>query len=286
MSRADARTPEIKTVLLTGATGYLGERVSLALKSAGLTVLCTSRRSSGDHLLDLRKPGLSSFQREIDMLIHLAFDFASLTNQTLAMKQVEATQLLLQHVMEAGCRRLLHVSSIAALEPNRSLYGHVKRCVEQEFRAMEGVSIRPGLLWDEENAGGLLSAITSASRFGRIFLPCAHSTTGLTNVDDLACIIRNAAIFDEGMAFFDVTHPMPIVNKDYMQLRDAVKRASNKSENVIPLPCRPTGWALRCIESLGLPSPARSDSVLSLRTGALPIDPPQEITSIVLRPLV
>ena len=118
-----------RTVLVTGATGFIGSRIVLAAAAEGATVRALSRSGSSGRLPEgasanivrgnLNQPrSLEQALSGCTDIVNTAFDFLSPAN-----KQVAAFENLLEAAKSCGARSLIQVSSIAVYDdwPNGSL---------------------------------------------------------------------------------------------------------------------------------------------------------------------
>jgi dihydroflavonol-4-reductase len=125
-----ADSPPLRRVLLTGATGFLGSAIARALHDAGHEVLAFARPSAPRVLLeglpvsyaagDLTEPGsVGRAIRGCDAVIHCAADYRIWVPDPDAMRavNVDGTRTVMRAVLAEGCRRVVHVSSVATLKP-------------------------------------------------------------------------------------------------------------------------------------------------------------------------
>ncbi|MCW8085818.1 hopanoid-associated sugar epimerase [Sabulicella glaciei] len=118
------------TILLTGATGFLGASLARELLSAGHRVRALVRpETPRDTLAGLEldwAPGSltdrDSLRRAVagvDAVIHAAADYRIFVPDPERMRavNVEGTEALMRAALEAGVRRVVHVSSVATLKP-------------------------------------------------------------------------------------------------------------------------------------------------------------------------
>ncbi len=139
---------------VTGATGFLGQHLVRTLADAGWRVRILARRDPispfwqgiapevvhGD-LADA--PALSRLCQDADLVIHAAGLLFG-ADQDLQRVNVEGTRRLAKAA--AGAPRILHISSLAAREPQLSSYAASKRAGEDVARSLLGdraVIIRP-----------------------------------------------------------------------------------------------------------------------------------------------
>lgn len=150
-------TPEKTTIALTGATGFIGRSVLAQLKARGYAVNALCRRIHKDETgvsyvqgdLDA-KAALGQIAAKADTFIHIAgLTKARTLKQLLAVNETGAANAA-RAAREAGVRRFVLVSSLAARAPHLSPYARSKRAGEDAVRAvinaagnMELVIVRP-----------------------------------------------------------------------------------------------------------------------------------------------
>lgn len=117
-------------ILLTGATGYLGHRIALALAGRQMPFRALVRKTSDHARLagteryckiavgDLNDPeSLHDACQGVDTIIHTAalVSFQTADRERLLHVNGEGTANLVNMALEAGVRRLIHLSSVATL---------------------------------------------------------------------------------------------------------------------------------------------------------------------------
>jgi nucleoside-diphosphate-sugar epimerase len=117
-------------IVITGATGFIGQHLTRRLAAAGHALCCLMRdgstpRRSGEHLrwiaADLRDPATyRDSLRDADCVIHLAGVIDARRIEEYRATNVEATASLLRACRSVGAprRRFLFMSSIAAMGPS------------------------------------------------------------------------------------------------------------------------------------------------------------------------
>jgi nucleoside-diphosphate-sugar epimerase len=139
-------------IALTGATGFVGGEVLAQAMAAKLPVNALTRRPQ-DIRPDLRwvsgalnsKPALVSLMRDADMVLHVAGVVNAADRAGFHTGNVAGTRAMVDAARAAGVRRFVHVSSLAAREPELSDYGWSKARAEQEVMAsgLDWTIVRP-----------------------------------------------------------------------------------------------------------------------------------------------
>ena len=119
-----------ETVMLTGGTGFLGSAIALALHRAGHPVRALVREGTPRAVLDgvpaTFIPGdltdAASVARAMEgcgAVIHCAADYRIFVPDPARMwaVNVAGTEAVMRAALAAGCRRVVHVSSVATLKP-------------------------------------------------------------------------------------------------------------------------------------------------------------------------
>ncbi|WP_149538488.1 hopanoid-associated sugar epimerase [Siccirubricoccus phaeus] len=119
-----------ETVMLTGATGFLGSAIALALRAEGHAVRALVREGTPRDVLqgaaveyvpgDLTDAAsIAAALRGADTVIHCAADYRIFVPDPRRMwaVNVAGTEAVMRAALAAGCRRVVHVSSVATLKP-------------------------------------------------------------------------------------------------------------------------------------------------------------------------
>jgi nucleoside-diphosphate-sugar epimerase len=192
-SAAIAPTGGSVTVALTGATGFIGRRLAAALAADGHRVRALTRRGGTVAAgIDWRPGDLSnadSLRRlcaGADVVIHCAGAVRGATYDAFAAVNVRGTEALLAaRAAEAPTARLLHVSSLAAREPQLSHYAASKAAAERAVRTADARAtlLRPPAVYGPGDTEllPLLRGLWS----GRGIIPGHEGRFALIHVDDL-----------------------------------------------------------------------------------------------------
>ena len=123
-------SPPLRRVLLTGATGFLGSAIARALHDAGHEVRAFARPSAPRALLEgmpvsyaagdlTDADSVGRAVRGCDAVVHCAADYRIWVPDPDAMRavNVDGTRAVMRAALAEGCRRVVHVSSVATLKP-------------------------------------------------------------------------------------------------------------------------------------------------------------------------
>lgn len=186
-----------KRILVTGVTGFIGYRLAERLVTeqqaqvtglgrdpeilAGLTAMGVRTRQ-----LDLRDlDGLHEAVQEQDVIFHLAAAKGTSPEEVAEQINVATVEILVREAAEAGVKRLVHVSSMAAYGPpdrevmaedhpldveQEARYGRTKARGEQQALyfgrqlGLEVVVIRPGMVYGARGASWTLNLFKLVKR--------------------------------------------------------------------------------------------------------------------------
>ena len=206
---------------ITGATGFLGRYIVSALAAGGWRVRILARRPP-DHpqlvhpkleavLGDLSdRCALRELVEGADTVIHAAGLIKAPTARAFQAVNVDGTVNLARAINDSGgMRRVLLVSSMAAREPQLSVYAQTKRAGEQTLTSMldsksEWAVVRPCAIygpWDRETLGVFRAVSRGIAPRPRV----ANARVALIHAADAAGAI--AALCDRGPAgaMFELT---------------------------------------------------------------------------------
>jgi NADH dehydrogenase len=251
---------------ITGANGFVGQAVTRYFQAQGWKIVALIRRS---HLappgcetraFTLGEPVAPDLLAGIDVLVHTAYDFSARSWADICRVNVVGSEYVFDAGMRAGVKCQIFISSMAAFEGCRSLYGLGKLAAEDAACIRGGVIVRPGMIYSECN-GGLAAQIEAIARkfplvpmigTGRYPLYTCH-------LKDLCALIAYVAQMEKPpREILTAASPSPVT------LRALVEGAKGSAARCIPIPWRLLVAVLRLAEALGTRLAFRSDSVVSL----------------------
>lgn len=180
---------------ITGGTGFVGTHLIDRALADGHNVTALTRRAhpGRDGLTwvagDLANPAaLADLVAGADAVIHVAGVLNARSAAGFTAGNVAGTAAVLAAAEGTGVRRFVHVSSLAAREPQLSLYGASKEAAESlvELAPLDWVIVRPPAVYGPGDKETL--DLFKMARRGKIFMPPAGRVSYL-NVDDLAALL-------------------------------------------------------------------------------------------------
>lgn len=172
-------------LLITGATGYIGQRLIRAAKDGGHQVVIAGR-SSAEVTFDLSNPQPLQLNESFDAVFHLAaITSASATNPE---AEINAARYLFHAAAKQGAR-VIFVSSQASREDAPTDYGRTKWQIEQLAIAANGCILRPGQVYGGFESGlfGVLATVVRKLPAYPAFLPAPKIQP--VHVDDLVAAL-------------------------------------------------------------------------------------------------
>ncbi len=172
-------------LLITGSTGYIGQRLVRAAQLKGYEVF-TAPRS----LLDLQAPQPVTLPENLDVVFHLAAITTSARSNPVS--EIKAASYLFHAAAQAGCR-IVFVSSQSSRADALTEYGRTKWQIEQLTLKANGCVIRPGQVYGGFESGlfGVLATVVRKLPCFPAFLPSPGIQP--VHVDDLVAALLSAA---------------------------------------------------------------------------------------------
>jgi uncharacterized protein YbjT (DUF2867 family) len=199
----------VTILAITGATGFVGGRTLALALEAGHSVRALTRRQQSAQAsvtwvrgaLDTRD-ALAELVAGAAAVIHIAGVVNAPTPEGFTRGNIDGTRAILAAAEAAGVRRFVHVSSLAAREPNLSQYGRSKAGAEDAVRAapLAWTVVRPPAVYGPGDLEML--ELFRAARFGVLPMPPAGRLS-LIHVDDLARLLLALAGEDTGRAVYE-----------------------------------------------------------------------------------
>jgi len=265
-----------RTMLVTGATGFIGSRLSALALARGFVVK-TLTRSDWDSVpaVPIAQRYFGSLPEQIplaalqgvDLVVHCAANFEA-TDQVARAVNVEGTVRLAHLSRDAGVQNFIFLSSQSARADAISAYGTSKYAAEQallDIDHMNVIILRPGLVTGTGSRGLFRRLTRMVESLPIIPLLSGNSIVQPIHVDDLCeAIFRcdQAAPTAQGYVL-NLGHPDGICLADFLQMI-AVTRVGRRRV-MLPIPLWPVETAVRITEALGIRLPINSGNIKGLK---------------------
>ncbi|HEY0621978.1 SDR family oxidoreductase [Sphingomonas sp.] len=197
------------TLALTGATGFVGKATIDHALARGMHVRALTRRDQPPRegvswiAGDLEhEEALARLSSGADAVIHIAGVVNAPTPEGFIRGNVDGTRHMAAAAASMGVRRFVHVSSMAAREPQLSQYGRSKERAEQAVRdsGLDWTMIRPPGVY---GPGDLeMRDIFRMAKRGLVLLP-PNGRISLIHVADLARLLVTLALTDPGRHIYE-----------------------------------------------------------------------------------
>lgn len=255
-------------LVVTGAGGYIGQRVLRAARERGWSVTAATRTAIVDpavrrmrYALEL-PPELAAFPAGATVL-HLA---AETRRPDVDEGKERAAAERLIEIARARDLRVVFVSSQAASPEAPTAYGRSKWTIERAVLAAGGTVVRPGLVYGGPARGlfGQLVGWASGLAFLPALLPSPHVQP--VHVDDLAeAICRIVERGDDPRREWNIAAREPMRFTAFLRLLALVR--ARRHPRWIPVPARLAivGLGVARRVASGLPDPARLRSLVDTR---------------------
>jgi nucleoside-diphosphate-sugar epimerase len=255
----------MNTVAVTGSNGYIGSHLCRAFAARGWRVRELSRRSgqveAAPTFFDLGCELAPGTLRDTDVLVHCAHDFRA-RGKTSHSLNVDGSRTLLERAKEDGVGKLIFISSMAAFDGCRSVYGQTKLTIEREVNRQGGVSIRPATVYGESLGGMIGSLDRLAAKLPVVpVVGGVERTIYLVHIDDLTeLVVRCADSRVNVTGVISAASPRPV---RLGRLLELLARRHGRSPRLVPVPGVVVRLPLKVLEMFRIRTPVRSDSIVS-----------------------
>lgn len=254
-------------IVVTGASGYVGGRITESLRRHGHEVIAFSRRKTAPpwHPYSLSDDPATLPWSGVDVLVHAAYDFTARTAEEHDARNTKPSIALFDAAHVAGVRKLIHISSMSAFDGCSSHYGKSKLTVENHVLRLGATVLRPGLVWGDQ-PGGVMGALERLVMQFPV-IPCLTGPHGLPQYliheSDLCNALIQLLNLEQSAtsAVIQVASPSLRTIKQIL-IHIAVRHRLHRM--FIPIPWQIALIGLKCAEFVGLSLPFRSDSLVGL----------------------
>ena len=237
---------------MTGATGFVGAEVLEQALGEGLRVNALTRRAQPPRARLKWVPGsledaaaLDTLVRDADAVVHIAGVVNAPDRAGFEAGNARGTVAVIDAMRRRGIRRLIHVSSLAAREPQLSDYGWSKELAERHVKAsgLDWTIIRPPAIYGP-NDREMLELFRMAKR-GVMMLP-PGGRLSVIHVGDLARLLLATAKETENSLtrIYEVDDGTPD-GWDHQDFGAAIGRAVGRPVRTVATPRWALGMAAR-----------------------------------------
>ncbi|HUP58141.1 MAG TPA: NAD-dependent epimerase/dehydratase family protein [Bdellovibrionota bacterium] len=153
-------------IAVTGASGYLGSRLSAALERSGNEVAALGRGSTPSFELARAGELEPEWRRAlsgVETLVHAGWDLGRLPLSRRRSVNVEGSRTLFGAARSAGVGRIVFLSSTLARDDSRSRYGQAKREVERMLDPARDLALRIGWVFGKSAFPPALARLLAVS---------------------------------------------------------------------------------------------------------------------------
>ncbi|WP_284734627.1 NAD-dependent epimerase/dehydratase family protein [Sphingosinicella terrae] len=230
------------TLAVTGGTGFVGAHLMRVARAGGLSVRALTRKwrppEEGvdwiEGALD-RPDSLARLCAGADAVIHVAGLINAATRDAFDSVNVGGTANMVDAARHAGLRRFVHVSSLAAREPDLSDYGWSKARSERVVAAsgLDWTIIRPPAVYGPGDRETF--ELFRMARRGLVALP-PRGRFSVIHVEDLCRLIL--AVIDEPDTHFETYEPDDGTDEgwDHRHFARTLGRVLGKRPATLPMP--------------------------------------------------
>ncbi len=281
------------TILVTGASGFVGSHVVPALIDAGHHVVALSRSDAATaHVLGrldaarrtgveirrgdvLDRESLPAALTGVDAVVHLvAIPRDRDGGASLRLVNTEGTRNLVVAVRDAGVRRFVHLGALGVEDDPNLHYASSKAKAEALVResGLDWTILRPSLLFGERD--GFFNIIAGLVRMSPGVVPVPGNGMARfqpLSIEDLARIVVLSLADPSTIGrSFDLGGPRVWT---YREIVGEVLRAMGARRLVVPMPVPLISLVARTSELTGIPFPVASDQLRQLKLDNVgPID--------------
>ena len=226
-------------ILLTGASGFIGQHLSKALLNAGHQVKAVSRSNGFDFKQMITVADWLPHLKNIDVVINCVGIIAEVGDQTFNTLHYQAPAALFRSCLKFNNIRVIQISALGVDEQAFTPYQLSKRAADDELRSLplKWFVLRPSLVYGR---GG-----DSTEMFKRIssfpVMPLVDGGNQLVqpvHVNDVTDTVLKCLTSSETNLTLDVVGAQPVLMKDWLQLMRTAK--GRQPAVIIPIPFKLT----------------------------------------------
>lgn len=259
-----------RAVAVTGASGFLGRALCRHLAARGIEVRPLVRDPAGFSLAGTASAAHCDLPDALDesalagahAVIHCAYATREPDQARARRVNEEGTRVLLDASRRAGVASFVFVSTVAAYAGAPSYYARSKYELEALLDLDRDAIVRPGLVIGRGGNGLFQQLLDNMRRLHVVPLFAGgRQPVQTVHLDDL-CEAIGRVLERDLRGAFNVAEPVPLTFREFL---GAMAARSRTRCLFLPLPAAPALAAVRTIETMRLPFPLRSESILGLQ---------------------
>jgi nucleoside-diphosphate-sugar epimerase len=256
-----------KTVIITGASGFLGSALVQYFKKEGWRVIGLVRNADkysepGVKFVeyDLSKPFDSKIFAGADYMVHAAYVKYDGNNPEALNINLEAAKRLIKASREHKLKKNVFISSMSAHSGAESVYGKQKLAVEKMFKGADCAIIRSGLIMGN---GGMVKQMTDfmKSKHAVPLIGGGKQPLQVIAVYDLARVIK-IILTENHTGTLTIATPEVYTYKAFY---DALRKHLGIVVVFVPIPLVALLAIVKLTAVLHLPISINEDNVLGLK---------------------
>lgn len=260
-----------KTVLVTGAAGFLGRGLCDYFRKKGYAVRGLVRNPAS---YPFSEPGVDLFKgvlpddinpaafQGVDLVIHAAYSTRLTSPEEARGVNYDGTLKVYELSKKANVGRFVFISSTGAHEEAESLYGRSKFELEKLMHPKTDLIIRPGLIIGPGKDGSFNRMRESLRKMGVVpIFDGGHQILQTIHIDDL-CKAIDLAVEK------DLTGRLVVAEPEGLEMREFFQKLAErmgKKCKFVSLPMKPTLLMLKMAEKFHFPFPLSSENLLGLK---------------------
>ena len=258
----------MKTVLITGASGFIARRLARELQDAGHRVVGVTTSGAPTELYDrvaLARLGdsLDSVleSEQIDVVCHAAY-YSGPDEYSV---NFNGTSRWINEAKASGATLQIFLSSLSADSP-ASDYARAKLDLEQRIADVDGVSLRLAVVVGN---GGMFERMKTSMAKAPLLplLDNGNAPVYVLGVDFLANVVRECIERNGNSMRGKAWHLQQPTAHKLREILSSIRSRYGYRCSFIPIPSLPILWMVTLFEKLGLKLPVTSANVRGLRQG-------------------
>ena len=271
-------------VLVTGATGFVGQEVLRRLHAAGHTARILLRRPGSPDAQELARrfgvtvgagnaleaASLGAAMTGMDAVIHLVGIISEIGEQTFENVHTRATQNVVSAAVASGVRRMIHMSALGARANAASRYHQTKWAAEECVQAsgLDWTIFRPSLIYGPQDH--FVNLFARMAKFSPVLPVMGPGTARLQPVaveDVAACLVKAMTEPRSVGQTLDLCGPERLTLPEILQ---AILAATGRRRRIVRVPLGLARFPARLLEVvypalLRRASPLNRDQLIMLQ---------------------